>query len=214
MEINIDPLYQILRAYQRTNSHNLLFHLQKKTANKIGTYITNSKSAAFLSVFYDQQISMTSSVQHTFRIPIRLLKKDSDDRIQEPRSGDPALLLRLSKNITYLYKRIDRYKKAKHITLTVTKGGELSINIDHELRDVSMVWKKPLPIPAHSFDDVSSDSISLTLKLRDWKKGAKIAELSKTLMMMFLENQALVLHAFMDDEKKSEVLFYAGAFNA
>ncbi|KAG7843898.1 hypothetical protein KL941_004380 [Ogataea angusta] len=107
-EINIEPLLQVLRNYEKSNvSSSLVIRLQRRPSN--GGEIKN-KAAASLALFYTEQISMTSNVSHSFNVPVRLLKMDSDLRIVEPAMDSMKLAMKLPMRIVPLLKRLERYR--------------------------------------------------------------------------------------------------------
>lgn len=208
LEINIEPLYQVLKNYEKSNSDGISIRLQKKSSG------SGSKALATLSIFYNEHISVTSLVSHTFRIPIRLLKKESDERIVEPSLANIDLFMTLRREIIPLFRRIDRYKKSEYLNITGTRNGYLGLTIKEELRKITISWREKLDTQTDqelSEERDDDDPINVIVKLKDWKLGAKLCELSEKVTLILGEMELLVLHCNLDDEANCEIVYFIGS---
>ncbi|ODV94783.1 hypothetical protein PACTADRAFT_3673 [Pachysolen tannophilus NRRL Y-2460] len=235
MEINIEPLYQVLKNFERTNSYGLSIRLQRKNPsanNADGTggskqVISASKSLATLSIFYNEHVSVSSSISHTFRIPVRLLKKESDERIREPELSNVDVFMKLNRDIVSLFKRVERYKKAEYLNIAATKNGYLGLTINEDTRKITASWRERLPVQQinNSNEDQEDETnirgrerdrdepINVMVKLRDWKLGANICELSSNVVLIISEMEALVLHCYLDENENCEIVYYVSGIN-
>lgn len=255
MEINIDLLYNVLKNFERANSEGLHIRLQRKLANDI--HVSNdannsnnskgqNKRLASLAITYNELINSTTQINHSFKIPIRLLKKESDERIIEPELSSVDLLLKLPENISSLFRRIDRFKNAKNLTICGDKVGDLSLILNEDDMKVILSWNEkllvqrqqqqqqpqqvldtsgslsngnnttPTSIDANSHAGTGDNNtteeineiISVDVKLKDWKFGAKCCELCSNVVLILSHPYAVVLHCYLDDTDDVEIIYY------
>ncbi|KAH3659280.1 hypothetical protein OGATHE_006164 [Ogataea polymorpha] len=215
-EINIEPLLQVLRNYEKSNvSSSLVIRLQRRPSN--GGEIKN-KAAASLALFYTEQISVTSNVSHSFNVPVRLLKMDSDLRIVEPTMDSMKLAMKLPVKIAPLLKRLERYRTSDLISIVGNQTGQLKFVIEEEQRKIMVQWKGQLDVLPDDDDSVpeSWDSsvlrpVSLKVKLKHWNVGAKLMELCDA-MSLIIHTQGGILHCYIDMDQKCDIAYYLNGY--
>ncbi|VUG16299.1 DEBR0S1_13256g1_1 [Brettanomyces bruxellensis] len=228
-EINIEPLYQVLRNYEKsTVTSNLSIRLQRQSPTEAESHIPKNKTAASLAIFYTEQISLNSTVNHSFNIPVRLLRASSDEMIQEPTIDDMKIAMKLPNTMIPLFRRIERYKTAEMITVIGNKSGQLKLVIDEGERKVEMQWKSQLEISlAEDVDTVGSQEriensasnedlnlikpMALRLKLRYWNIGCRLIELCDA-MSLIIHDTGCILHCYIDQEQKCDITFYMNGY--
>ena len=88
MEINIDLLVQTLKNFDKANSEGLNIRLQRTdTSGAKGTSTTTGRTAS-LALFYSNLNINANVVNHTFRIPVKILR-DAQDMLHEPATFGP-----------------------------------------------------------------------------------------------------------------------------
>ncbi|GMM38167.1 Mec3 protein [Saccharomycopsis crataegensis] len=159
MEINAESLFTVLRNFERANSDVMVVKLQRKLANAIDDNGTINKGAsakrlASLTFSYNESINSSTgtatSVTHTVKIPIRLLRKESDERIIEPELHAIDLVLRLPPTIGALFRRAERFKKTRNVSVCGTNQGELSLMLDEDGLRVTSSWNEKLLVQRES----------------------------------------------------------------
>jgi len=228
-EINIEPLYQVLKNYEKSIvTSNLSIRLQRQSPTEAENHTPRNKTAASLAIFYTEQISMNSTVNHSFNIPVRLLRASSDEQIQEPTIDDMKIAMKLPNTMIPLFRRIERYKTAEMITVIGNKLGRLKLVIDEGERKVEMQWKNQLEISLA--DDVETNEneeriegsvasedlslikpMALRMKLRYWNIGCRLIELCDA-MSMIMHDTGCILHCYIDQEQKCDITFYLSGY--
>ncbi|ODV87521.1 hypothetical protein CANARDRAFT_6052 [[Candida] arabinofermentans NRRL YB-2248] len=230
-EINIEPLFQVLRNFEKSMAtSNLSMRLQRRP--NIGDSVSESKNkaAASLALFYTEQISITSQVSHSFNVPVRLLKMESDERIQEPSINLMKLAMKLPSRILPLFKRIERYKTSDTITLTGNKLGQLRFTIEEDQRKMEIQWKEKLEVSPDSIENQDesemdedpnlthadrmpelSRPINLRVKLKYWNIGTKLIELCDA-MSLIVHDAGGILHCYIDVEQKCDIAYYINGY--
>lgn len=141
MEIAIDALHQVLRDYEKLASDCLMIRLQKVSSDK-------GHRSATLALFFTEPTLTTSLVSGTFRIPVRLLKRESDERITEPELSNIDMLMKLPMGISSLFKRVERYRRAERVVVTTTPDGRLGLAIQEDALKVTISWNALLEVSA------------------------------------------------------------------
>jgi len=201
-EMNIEQLFHVLKQFEKSNSDQLAIRLQKKGTD-------SGKRSASLAVFFDDTISTTSVVTHTFSISVRLLRKESDERITEPELSNVDVLMKLPTDISMLFRRVDRYKGVDFLNIMGTKNGSLSLNIQEENNlNVTITWNELLQVQQNSDSLNEDESFEIMVKLKDWKLGSKICEICKNMVLIISREEALVLHCYLDDTETCEIIYF------
>ncbi|CCH41721.1 DNA damage checkpoint control protein [Wickerhamomyces ciferrii] len=212
-EMNIEQLLQVLKQFEKSNSDKLAIRLQKK-GNDSG------KRSASLAVFFDDTISTTNTVTHTFSISVRLLRKESDERINEPELSNVDVLMKLPPDISSLFKRIDRYRSVNFLKIIGSKKGSLSLNVQEENNlNVTITWNEKLQVQqkkdslTNIEDDEDDENFEILVKLKDWKLGSRICDICKNLVLIISQEEALVLHCYLDDDESCEIIYFISGVN-
>lgn len=207
LEINVASFFQVLRNFEKAESGELSIRLQRKSAD-------GSSSGACLGIYYTEQISMASSVSHSFHLPIRFLKKENDERINEPELSKVNVLMKLEKDLTVLFKRIERFRHSEYMTVTASQDGSLQLAIRENDRKLVLKWKEKLQVQDASSSQASlGESASINVKIRDWKPGSRLCEVCSNVVLIVAENEASVFHSFLDEGEKCEIVYYINAVN-
>lgn len=206
LELNVDSLYNVLRSFDKGNSGIMQVQLQRRLANDINkTNDVVSKKLASLAITYTEIIeNLQTNINNSFKIPVRLLKKESDDKILEPELDSVDLLLRLPKNISSLFKRIERFKRNNLICINGTMNGNLSLILNDDDLKVELSWNEKLSV--QTYGDL--ENVRIFVQLKDWRFGMKCCEICANAVLIFSEPGALVLHCYLDDNDEIEIAYY------
>lgn len=211
LEINVELLYNVLKTFEKAASDGLHIRLQRKLANAIGEENNNqNKKLASLSVVYNELVNSTA-INHSFKIPVRLLKKESDERIIEPELSSVDLLLKLPENISSLFRRIDRFKNSKNLSICGDRSGSLSLVLNDDDLKVTLGWNDKLLVQMHQLSDETEDSgetVKVDIRLKDWKLGARCCDICSNVVLIFSQPYAAVLHCYLDDTDDVEIIYY------
>lgn len=231
LEINIELLLQTLRNFDKANSHDLSIRLQRKE-NAPGSGSGGSRTAS-LALYYSDVTMNGSTVNHTFRIPVKILKGDNS-MLQEPELPRVDLMMKLPNEFLSTYKRLDKFKKSLPgdlLTIRASRrhGGYLGFVLQEEGKfKVTIRWNEKLDVqkPQAGLDSDSlraaalndstdvvdeedeSEDKEITVKLRDWKMAAKIVSTCRTIIFLMCQNEACVIHCLLDDSDDVEMIYY------
>lgn len=218
LEINIAPLFQVLKHYERAKStSNLSLRLQRKATNESG--VSKNKAIASLSLFYTEQISLNSDISHSFNIPVRLLKMENDQRIVEPGLSDVDIIMKFPPQIGNIFKRIERYKTSDTIVVSANKLGFLKFIIEEDQRKITIGWKEKLQIQEtdEGFDNLPEEEllrpVNLRIKLKYWNLVAKVTEISSEVVLILCGNEVGVTHSYLDTDENYEIVYYTNGIH-
>lgn len=232
LEINIELLLQTLRNFDRANSQDLSIRLQRKESSTTGASSGGSRTAS-LALYYSDVTANGSTINHTFRIPVKILK-GSPDLLQEPELPRVDLMVRLPNEFSSTYKRLDKFKKSllgDMVTIQASRrhGGHLGFVLQEDGKfKVTIRWNDKLDIqkPQEGLDSDSlraaalndhneevdeedeSEDKEITVKLKDWRMAAKIVSTCKTIILLMCHNEACVIHCLLDDSDDVEMIYY------
>lgn len=207
LEMNVEQLYQVLKQFERSNADQIAIRLQKKETNA-------GRRAANIGVYFSDTVDVTSRVDHHFEIPVRLLRKESDDRIREPELVKVDVMMRLPEDIHGLFKRVERYKSAGLIKVRGSSLGKLSLHIEDDSNvNLSVSWNELLEVTGRDEDGSQLDDVEheVTVKMNDWKMGSRICEVCKTMILIISSDEAMVLHCTLDEDETCEIIYFVGA---
>ncbi|SGZ53973.1 CIC11C00000002171 [Sungouiella intermedia] len=233
LEINIELLLQTLRNFDKANSHDLSIRLQRKESSG-GTTGGGSRTAS-LALYYSDVTVNGSTINHTFRIPVKILKGNSE-MLQEPELPRVDLMMRLPNEFSATYKRLDKFKKSLPgdlVTIQASRrhGGYLGFVLQEDGKfKVTIRWNDKLDVQKpqagldsdslraaalnDSTDEVDesdeSEDKEITVRLKDWKMAAKIVSTCKTIIFLMCHNEACVIHCLLDDSDDVEMIYYIG----
>ena len=164
LEANTDILLQTLRNFDKANSEGLYIRLQKKDGSK-GQGSSSSGRLASLALFYSTMNMNDNQINHTFRVPVRVLRKGDDEVVlKEPALKRVDMMIRLPKEFASIYKRLEKFKKTSNsemieIQCSKERGGFLGFVLEEEGKyKVTISWNEKLDIrvPQNSESDEES----------------------------------------------------------
>lgn len=169
LEINIEQLLQTLNNFNRANSDGLNIRLQRKdTSGEQGTNVANGRVAS-LALFYSNINMNSNTVNHTFRIPVKILKNTDDVMLlKEPELEDVDLMMRLPKEFISTYKRLEKFNKTSNNELVNIKssrrnGGFLGFVLEEEGKfKVTISWNDKLEVQKPNNTGLNSESLKRT----------------------------------------------------
>lgn len=233
LEINIDLFLQTLKHFEKANSQDLSIRLQRKDASVDGAN-TGGSRAASLALYYSEVTASANTVNHTFRIPVKILK-GSTEILHEPELPKVDLMMRLPNEFSSTYKRLDKFKKNLAGDLVTIKasgkrGGYLGFVLHEEGKyRVTIRWNDKLVVHKPKVSSLDTDSLraqalaereepvdeddeledtEIVVKLKDWKMASKIVSTCKTIIFLICHKEACVLHCLLDDTDDVEVLYF------
>lgn len=225
LEINIELFLQTLRNFDKDSSHELSIRLQKKE----GPGRTRS---AYLALFYSGVSINETSINHTFRIPIKILKVD-DRMMQEPALPRIDLMTKLPSEFSAIYRRLEKFKgSAAHDRLILNAvrrdGGSLKFILREaggcgttiKWNDKLEILRPPATISSDSLraaliandgdydEEGLLDEVNVIVNLKDWCMAARIVSSCQSLLLYLCDNNACVIHCVLDDMGEAEVTYY------
>ncbi|KAK6454548.1 checkpoint protein Hus1/Mec3 [Scheffersomyces xylosifermentans] len=237
LEINLELLLQTLRNFDRANSEGLNIRLQRKdSAGGQGTNTGNGRTAS-LALFYANVNANSNTINHTFRIPVKILKNTHDMMLlKEPELTDVELIMKLPNEFVSTYKRLDKFKKASNNeTLTIKAsrrgGGFLGFVLEEEGKyRVTISWNDKIDVQKPIRTNLAGESLrvslvqnsvnsedidednqyedkEITVKLKDWQMASKIVASCKTVVFLITPRDC-VLHCLLDDSEDVEIIYY------
>lgn len=177
IEINGEQLLQTLKHYEKAHSDGLHIRLQRHGGEDQG----NDKSRkASLALYYSAIETNSTTVNHTFKIPIRILKTNHEiNSLQEPQLQVIDLIMALPNAFVSTYKRLDKFKRNSvndSVTIKASRrnGGFLGFVLEEEGKyKVTIRWnddldiRKPPPSDSPSFTPDSMRRQNETFATRD-----------------------------------------------
>ncbi|ODV80694.1 uncharacterized protein CANTADRAFT_46984 [Suhomyces tanzawaensis NRRL Y-17324] len=236
LEINVELLLQTLRNFDRANSDGLNIRLQRKdSAGGQGVNTHNGRTAS-LALFYSNFNANTNTINHTFRIPVKILKSSHDSAmLREPELSEVDLIMRLPPEFVATYKRLEKFKKTANndlVTIKATRrsGGFLGFVLEEDGKyKVTISWNQQLEVQKPNADaNFDSDSIRLavlknqdqgpdeedpsedkeiSVRLKDWQMASKIVATCKTVVFLITPRE-VVLHCMLEDSEDVEIIYY------
>lgn len=218
LEINIELFLQTLKNFDKANSRDLNIRLQKKEG-------AGSSRTAFLALHYTEVLN--SSMNHTFRIPVKILKGNVLMKVPELPRVD--IMMKLPQEFCSIFRRLEKFRSTLNqdrVTIRASRhnGGSLQFLLEHaDNYKVYLTWKSQL-----EFQDLvpqsdslrsmnenlldnelsSDDAVEVTVKLRDWRLAQKIVGNCKTMVFLMCRDTACVIHCLLDDAEEVELMYY------
>lgn len=233
LELNIEPLFQILKNYEKTTTvSDLSIKLQRGEELKD----KNSKSRPiFMLITYIEEITMTQEIAHSFSIPVILSRRHRSERLQMPPISNLKLLIDLNNTLTSFFQRVERYKAIDYINIVANKLGELKIEFQDDARRISIKWKNLLEVCTSSdlnkenedtdshhsmFENDNNDTcervnedlnmikeVIVCVKSRWWNLASKLIDLCEVLQMVICD-EGCVFNCPLNDEPSYSLLYY------
>lgn len=238
LELNIDLLLQTLRNFDKANSDGLNIRLQRKdTSGSLGG-ILNTGRLASLALFYSNTNANNNIVNHTFKIPVRILKVTHESiSLSEPELSRIDLMIGIPNQFVSTYKRLDKFKKASSNDLVTLKASRRSLGflgfvLEEEGKfKITISWNDKLevqkPLQNHAIDGESmrtavletsnkdqidendeNEDKEISVKLQDWRNASKIVATCKTVVLLIAHKEACALHCFLDDSEDVEIIYF------
>lgn len=232
LELNAEPLFQILKNFEKAPvTSELVIKLQRgeefNGKNKNGdsnSNITggNKRRSVILAVSYNEDVSCTSEISHSFNIPVNLLRGKFIEKIQMPKIHNVELIVDLNATLIPFFMRIERYKATEMIHVVMNRLGELKIELQDEGKRMSVKWKllldtyQPEDIDTQSKnrDNINGDEdlnmireITVKVKSRWWNIASKLIELCET-TQMYIYGDGCVFNCHVGDEQNCSILYY------
>ncbi len=235
MEINIDLLVQTLKNFDKANSEGLNIRLQRTdTSGAKGTSTTTGRTAS-LALFYSNLNINANVVNHTFRIPVKILR-DAQDMLHEPTHSDLGLIMRLPNEFVTMFKRLEKFKKvpsSESVTIRASRrnGGFLGFILEESGKfKVTISWNDKLEVHkptttendslretlrngpsqlGENEEDITSDidEIEVNVKLKDWQLASKIVGRCRT-VILYIGERECSLHCLLDDTDDVEIVYF------
>lgn len=224
LEVSIDLLLQALRNYDKSNSDVLNIRLQKKEASGENGGSGSSGRNASLALFYTDTSMGMSPVNHTFKIPAKILKSAGLEYI-EPQILDLNLMLKLPQQFSGAFRRLDKFDSNQLVRIQAENkdGGTIKFVVDQENKvKVTICWNSVIEIfnPADVREGNSlhlaveqsqldyEETHELLVHIRDLTLASKIVSTCQNVIFLMSLNRACVVHGLLRDSDDVEVVYY------
>jgi G2-specific checkpoint protein len=229
-EINVEPLFQILRNYEKSPStSDLVIKLQRGedepvTGNGNGNQATNTnkKRAVFLALSYNEDITIRTEIFHSFSIPVNLLRRNILDSISTPPLRNVEIVMDLNRMLNPFFGRIERYRNTESLNLVVNRLGEMKVELEDGEKKISIKWKnlldncRPEDVDTQAqnqTDDKDPNDldmikeIAVKVRSRWWNIVSRLLEFGETLQMYIYAN-GCAFTCNPDDEQSCTLIYY------
>ena len=229
-EINVEPLFQILRNYEKSPStSDLVIKLQRGedepvTGNGNGNQATNTnkKRAVFLALSYNEDITIRTEIFHSFSIPVNLLRRNILDSISTPPLRNVEIVMDLNRMLNPFFGRIERYRNTESLNLVVNRLGEMKVELEDDEKKISIKWKnlldncRPEDVDTQAqnqADDKDPNDldmikeIAVKVRSRWWNIVSRLLEFGETLQMYIYAN-GCAFTCNPDDEQSCTLIYY------
>lgn len=231
MEINVDLLLQTLRNFDKANSEGLNIRLQRTDASgEQGTSTKNGRTAS-LALFYSNININSNIINHTFRIPVKILK-EAQDFFQQPSHTEVGLIVRLPNEFVTIFKRLEKFKKTSFNDIVSIQAsnrdvGSLRFVLEEDGKfKVTVSWNsklefhKPISTDADTIREslrnvdtmilessFGSEVLNINVKLKDWQLASKIVGRCRTVVLC-IEPGNCSLHCLLDETDDVELVYF------
>jgi G2-specific checkpoint protein len=229
-EINVEPLFQILRNYEKSPStSDLVIKLQRGedepvTGNGNGnqTTNTNKKRAVFLALSYNEDITIRTEIFHSFSIPVNLLRRNILDSISTPPLRNVEIVMDLNRMLNPFFGRIERYRNTESLNLVVNRLGEMKVELEDDEKKISIKWKslldncRPEDVDTQAQNQADDKDpsdldmikeIAVKVRSRWWNIVSRLLEFGETLQMYIYAN-GCAFTCNPDDEQSCTLIYY------
>lgn len=234
LDLNAEPVFQILRNFEKTNGRGeLRMKLQRgdisdetrpnSNPGSNSNSSSNKRKPIFLVIAYSEDITSSSEISHSFMIPVNLVKRELLEIPSAPGLRDIKLILDLNDTVTSFFNRIERYRAIDSLNIVTNRLGEMKVEFQDEGKRMSIKWKDNLE--AYTPNDVASQNdqlenekdrendlnmiqdIIIRVNSRWWNAGSKILELCPTLQL-FIQNAGCVFSGNVYSEPSCTLSYY------
>ncbi|GMM30740.1 hypothetical protein DAMA08_034850 [Martiniozyma asiatica (nom. inval.)] len=185
LEMNVEPLCHVLRAYVRSQSSEITI--------KLGYADNGSSRMLVLRVGYSEDLG-AKSVEHEFTIPVILLKSGITDRISRPDGEGVLVAAALGEDMVTLFKRCERYKSFEWLELVVNLSGDLKLIMKNEIKSVELKWKKGVNVvQLHEMEHSAISSVDYSFKMKPkwWSMILKLLDMTPEVQLNICEDGCL-----------------------
>ncbi|KAK6464039.1 checkpoint protein Hus1/Mec3 [Scheffersomyces coipomensis] len=238
LEVNVELLLQTLRNFDKANSDGLNIRLQRKESTGAqGANSGNSRTAS-LALFYSNINVNASTINHTFRIPVKILKNTQDLLLlKEPELHDIDLIIKLPQEFVSTYRRLDKFKRSSSNDTVCIKasrrgGGFLGFVLEEEGKyRVTISWNEKLEVLKPFQENVEGEMMIRTelqhingdagnIDENDPGEDKEIVVRLKDWQMaskvvstcktvyLLLTAKECVLHCLLEDSDEVEIIYY------
>ncbi|KAI5953687.1 MEC3 [Candida jiufengensis] len=231
-QINIDLLLQTLKNFDKANSEGLNIRLQRTETNGEAGAAAKTGRTASLALFYSNLNINSNVINHTFRIPVKILR-EAQDILHEPTHSDIGLIMRLPNEFISMFKRLDKFKKTQNDTVLIqaSMNDGLSFILEEEGKfKVTLSWNNKLEVHKPNNPDAESlreslrnsqgmtnntqdnndafpNELDSNVKLRDWQSASKLVGRCKTVILYIAERECS-LHCLLDETEDVEMVYF------
>ncbi|WPK26982.1 hypothetical protein PUMCH_004353 [Australozyma saopauloensis] len=224
LEINIELFLQTLRNFDKANSRDFNIRLQRKEG-------AGRSRAAYLALSYSE--TTNSTINHTFRVPVKILKSNVLAKVPELPHVD--IMMKLPPEFAATFRRLEKFRNKMsqdRVTIRASRenGGSLQFLLEEvDNYKVAITWKAKLEIEQKQPESDSlravqanapvnerspDEPVEVTVTLRDWRLAQKIVSNCKTIIFLMCQNNACVIHCLLDDAEEVEVMYYVSGIRS
>lgn len=144
LELNAEPIYQIVKNYEKSPVvSDLAIRLQRGDTNNDNG---NKRKPVFLGLSYNEDLTMTQEIFHSFSIPVSLIRGRNAGKFLPPDIAGVELSVDMNQTLVPFFMRVERYKAVDNINVVLNKLGELKIEFQDEAKKISLKWKSLLEV--------------------------------------------------------------------
>lgn len=221
LEVNIDLFLQALRNYERANSDVLNIRLQRKDTS--GDESSSGRNAS-LALFYTNKSVGMSPVNHTFKIPVKILKSAGMEYV-EPSVLDVDIMMKLPQQFSGVFRRLEKVDNSELVQIQAagTDGGSIRFVVDQENKvKVTVRWNTELEMfdPTAVRDGESlrqafeptqlapDEQHDISVRIRDLTMASRIVATCQNVIFLMSLNRACIVHGLLKDTDDVEVVYY------
>lgn len=229
MQINVESVFQILKNFEKSPSTSELSIKLQRSDESIGNgkESNNKRRSIYLAFAYNEDISPTTEISHSFNIPVSLVRSEYLERIELPKISKFELIVDLNQRLNAFYNRIERYKGASNINIVLNRLGELKIELQDERKKMSIKWKdlletyKPEDIDTQAAGENHNEAnnrdkdddldmikeITINVRTKWWNISSRLLEFCETLQM-YVHEDGCVFNCHVEGEQSCVLLYY------
>lgn len=219
LEINAEPLFQILKNYEKAPSASeLSIKLQR---DEVLNSNINKRRSVSLAVAYNEDVTCSTEINHSFTIPANLLRAKTLEKIQMPITNDISIIIDLNASLIPFFMRVERYKDVELVNVVTNKLGEFRIDLEDDSKKISIKWKSFLDTykandtdyqqnigkSTHRDKDSMTKEITVRVKSRWWNYVSKLIDMCGHVQMHIYED-GCVFTCHVEDEQSYLVVYY------
>lgn len=235
LDLNAEPVFQILKNFEKTGGRGeLRMKLQRgetledTPANSNSNSIQNSSSSnkrksIFLVITYNEDMTFSTEISHSFMIPVNLVKRELLDIPSAPSLCEVKLILDLNDTINTFFNRIERYRAIDYLNIVTNRLGEMKVEFQDEAKRMSIKWKDNLEayIPNDvdfregqmDFESQKENDLDMIKEIivkvnsKWWNAASRIFEISPVLQL-FIQQAGCVFSGNVYNEPSCTLSYY------